>query len=144
MKKKLSMMLLAFVVAVTSFTAIDLVNNKAEAKDWVKKGQIWSTYYHSGSFKNYTYSPTFHIYYPGQGTWANIKANGSGSGKITATLQQKTNKGWKNVKTFYATKKGSTNLSYKQASKSYKTTYRFKFTNTGTKKTISYTFWATY
>lgn len=37
MKKKLSMMLLAFVVAVTSFTAIDLVNNKAEAKDWVKK-----------------------------------------------------------------------------------------------------------
>lgn len=38
MKKKLSMMLLAFVVAVTSFTAIDLVNNKAEAKDWVKKG----------------------------------------------------------------------------------------------------------
>lgn len=73
-----------------------------------------------------------------------MTSNGSGGGKITATLQQKTNKGWKNVKTFYATKKGSTNLSYKQASKSYKTKYRFKFTNTGTKKTISYTFWATY
>lgn len=69
MKKKLSILLLAFVVAVTSFTSIDLVNNKAEAKDWVKKGQIWSTHYHSGSFKNYTYSPTFHIYYPGRGTY---------------------------------------------------------------------------
>ncbi len=106
MKKKLSMMLLAFVVAVTSFTAIDLVNNKAEAKDWVKKGQIWSTHYHSGSFKNYTYSPTFHIYYPGQGTWANItEQTDQAAGKLQQLCNKRQIKAGKMLKLFMQRKK---------------------------------------
>ncbi|MFL6978725.1 hypothetical protein R7M47_13945 [Bacillus inaquosorum] len=143
-KKKLIMTFFAFVIALTSFTAIDLAGNKAQAKDWVKRGSIWTTHYHSGSFKNYTYSPTFQIFYSGQGTNASINANGSGSGNIKAEMQQKTSKGWKTIKTFYAKKKGYTNLSYSKASKSYKTKYRFKFSNTGTKKTINYTFASLY
>lgn len=61
-KKKLIMTFVAFVIALTSFTAIDLAGNKAQAKDWVKRGSIWTTHYHSGSFKNYTYSPAFQIF----------------------------------------------------------------------------------
>ncbi|MGO1135805.1 hypothetical protein ACTOS9_22025 (plasmid) [Bacillus subtilis] len=144
MKKKFVMTLVAFVIALTGFTAIDLTNNQAQAKDWVKKGGIWDTHYHSGTFKNYTYTPTFYIWTSGEGVDAGITANGSGSGKIKAVLQQKTSKGWKNVKTFYAKKKGYTDLNYKKASKSYKTKYRFKLTNTGSKKTIKYTFASVY
>lgn len=144
MKKKLFMMLFAFVIALTSFSAFDLANNEAQAKDWVKKGGIWDSHFHSGTFKNYTYTPTFYIWISGEGINAGLNANGSGSGKIKAVLQQKTSKGWKNVKTFYAKKKGYTNLDYSKASKSYKTKYRFKLENTGTKKTINYKFVALY
>ncbi len=105
MKKKLIMILAALVIALTSFTAVDLANNKAQAKDWKKTGGLWTEYWHSGSFKNYIYTPVFHPYYKGKVSGF-LTANGSGSGKIQAVLQQKTSKGWKNVKTFYAKKKG--------------------------------------
>ncbi|MDU0812569.1 hypothetical protein P9738_04235 [Bacillus siamensis] len=143
MKKKLIMVLAAFVIALTSFTAVDVASNKAQAKDWKKTGGLWTEYWHSGSFKNYTYTQVFHPYYKGKVSGF-LTANGSGSGKIQAVLQQKTSKGWKNVKTFYAKKKGKTSMYYNKASKSYSASYRFKLTNTGTKKTVNYKFMSMY
>ncbi|MCY7917922.1 hypothetical protein [Bacillus vallismortis] len=143
MKKKLVMTLATFVIALTGFTAVDLASNKAQAKDWKKTGGMFVEYYHSGSFTNYTYTPTIHPYYKGKVSGF-LTANGSGSGKIKAVLQHKTSKGWKNVKTFNAKKKGKTSMYFTKAVKSYSASYRFKLINTGSKKTIKYTFMSAY
>ncbi|MDA7026654.1 hypothetical protein PJ311_08540 [Bacillus sp. CLL-7-23] len=157
MKNKFMKFLLALTITIGSFASIGFINsNHAQAKDWVVKSNSFflsNYHYHTGSFKNYTYSPTFrYSMATGSGRTyttdihTSIKTKSSGSGKIKAVLQYKSKKGWKNLKTRYVKKKGYTVLTFFDVNPKLgkKTIFRYKFINTGSKKTISYTFCAHY
>lgn len=137
MKKKLLFSLaLAFILSVASLVGTP-GTQKAEAADWTTTGSIFTTYYHSGSFSNYVYQRTFTTT-TGDYLSAGVKASSSGSGTFKAILQKKTNGVWKNYKTKYPSKNGSTSLAFSGITKG--ATYRYKFENTGSSK-VTYTFW---
>ncbi len=111
-------------------------NQKAEAADWVKRGSIWTTYYHSGYFSNYVYQRTFKPTH-NDVILAGVSAKSSASGSFKVILQKRTSKGWVNYRTKYATKNGYTSLNFYDVTK--KATYRIKFENIGSKR-VNYTF----
>ncbi|MBD8591759.1 MULTISPECIES: hypothetical protein [Peribacillus] len=69
--------------------------------------------------------------------WTTVKASSSASGTFTARLQKKTDGVWKNYKTKYPAKNGTTLMNWTVDNK--KADYRVKFENSSGKK-ITYTF----
>ena len=136
MKKKLLFSLaLVFVLSFASLVGTPGIQ-KAEAADWTVKGTIWTDYYHSGSFTNYVYQRTMTTTYKDE-IWTTVKASSSASGTFKAVLQKKTNGVWKNYKTKYPAKNGTTVMTWTGVTQG--ATYRVKLENTGSAK-ITYTF----
>lgn len=136
MKKKLLFSFaLVFVFSFTSLVGSPGIQ-KAKAADWVDRGTIWTDYYHSGSFTNYVYQRTMTTTYQDE-IWNVVYASSSASGTFKAVLQKKTNGVWKNYKTKYPAKNGTTILKWTGVTKG--ATYRVKLENTGSSK-ITYTF----
>ncbi|MCM3169443.1 MULTISPECIES: hypothetical protein [Peribacillus] len=134
MKKSIiASLALALVLSFSSFGG----TQKAEAADWTSTGSIWTSYYHSGSFYNYVYQRTaYNMTYDNE-IWTTVKASSSASGTFTARLQKKTDGVWKNYKTKYPAKNGTTTMNWTVDNK--KADYRVKFENSSGKK-ITYTF----
>ncbi|WP_375090010.1 hypothetical protein ACDZ29_04170 [Peribacillus sp. RS7] len=133
MKKSIiASLALALVLSLSSFGG----TQKAEAADWSTTGSIWTSYYHSGSFTNYVYQRTMTTTVSDE-IWTTVKASSSASGTFKAVLQKKTNGVWKNYKTKYPAKNGTTQMDWTGVTKG--ATYRVKFENTSGKK-ITYTF----
>ncbi|MFF2290295.1 hypothetical protein [Peribacillus butanolivorans] len=133
MKKSIiASLALALVLSFSSFGG----TQKAEAADWVDQGTIWTTYYHSGSFTNYVYQRTMKMTYDNE-IWTTVYASSSASGTFTARLQKKTDGVWKNYKTKYPAKNGTTVMNWTVNNKS--ASYRVKLENTSG-KSIKYTF----
>ncbi|MEC0341858.1 hypothetical protein [Bacillus sonorensis] len=139
MKKKTIKLLLVLMVAIGSFASIGFVSSDiAHAKDSTLKYKSGILVHREGKlkYKKPTYSNTFGYYQIGT-IFTSITTYRSG--KVKATLQYKTKKGWKNYKTYYVTKKGSKYF-HEKSYLSLKTKFRFKFENKGSKKAIPYNF----
>jgi hypothetical protein len=133
MKKSIiASLALALVLSLSSFGG----TQKAEAADWSTTGSIWTSYYHSGSFTNYVYQRTMTTTVSDE-IWTTVKASSSASGTFTARLQKKVDGVWKNYKTKYPAKNGTTQMDWTVDNK--KADYRVKFENSSGKK-ITYTF----
>ena len=133
MKKSIiASLALALVLSLSSFGG----TQKAEAADWSVPGTIWTDYYHSGSFTNYVYQRTMTTTYKDE-IWNTVKASSSASGTFKAVLQKKTNGVWKNYRTKYPAKNGTTVLNWTGVTQG--ATYRVKLENTSGAK-ITYTF----
>lgn len=133
MQKKIIISLaLAFVLSFASFAG----TQKVEAADWTVQGSIWTDYYHSGSFYNYVYQRTMTTTYKDE-IWTTVKASSSASGTFKAVLQKKTSGVWKNYRTKYPAKNGTTVMNWTGVTQG--ATYRVKLENTGSAK-ITYTF----
>ncbi|MCM3191259.1 hypothetical protein M3596_21330, partial [Bacillus subtilis] len=64
------------------------------------------------------------------------------AGKVKATLQYNTKKGWKDYKTVYVTKKGFNSLNVDIRKLGYNTKFRYKIQNISSKTAIPYTFYS--
>ena len=135
MKKRI-IFTLVLILGLSSFGSFG-GTQKAEAADWVERGSIFTTYYHSGSFSNYVYTREFKVT-SHQTILAGISAKSSGSGTFKAILQKKVNGVWQDARTKTANKNGYTSLTFQEVSAVL--TYRIKLVNTGGAK-VNYTFW---
>ncbi|WP_338470889.1 hypothetical protein R4Z10_19275 [Niallia sp. XMNu-256] len=129
----------SFALAFTLLLSGGFVNTgKAEAADWSERGSIWTTYYHSGYFSNYVYQRTFQPSLSSPRTiLAGVSAKSSASGSFKVELQRWNGSSWYTYRTKYATKNGSTSLTFYDVASG---SYRMKFTNIGSTR-VNYTFW---
>ncbi|MCY8404366.1 hypothetical protein [Bacillus sonorensis] len=141
MKGKFIKLLLVLAVAIGSFASLGFIgSDTAQAKDRTIKSTSSVSVFREGKlhYKKATYSNTFGY------SWAGhpfTTLDTYRSGKVKATLQYKTKKGWKNYKTFYVNKKGHTIFKVSSYLDLY-TKFRYKFENIGSKKPIPYKFYS--
>lgn len=141
LKKKFIKLLLVLAVAIGSFASIGFVTpDTVQAKDRTIKSKSSVSVFREGKlyYKKATYSNTFGYSWAGH-PFTTIDTYRSG--KVKATLQYKTKKGWKNYKTFYVKKKGHTIFKVSSYLDLY-TKFRYKFENVDSKKPIPYKFYS--
>ncbi|MFC7801759.1 hypothetical protein ACFQ75_21980 [Bacillus subtilis] len=142
MKKKFLKFLLVLAVAIGSIASIDFVSpNTAQAKDRTYKTKTDVSVFREGNlnYKKATYSNTFGYSWAGH-PYTTIDTYRSG--KVKATLQYQTKKGWKDYKTVYVTKKGFNSLNVDIHKLGFNTKFRYKIQNIGSKNSIPYTFYS--
>lgn len=141
LRKKLLKLMLVLAVAIGSFASIDFISpNAAQAKDRTYKTKTDVSVFREGNlnYKKATYSNTFGYSWAGH-PYTTIDTYRAG--KVKATLQYQTKKGWKNYKTFYITKKGHKRFDV-SSYLDLNTKFRYKFENLGSKKPIPYKFYS--
>ncbi|MDA7025178.1 hypothetical protein PJ311_00975 [Bacillus sp. CLL-7-23] len=149
MKSRIIKFLLVLTVALGGFASFGFIDSTPSQA----KSSHTKSYWHYGHFNNYVYSKEFK--YESYLKWTHPKVSYTGyarasittyggKGKIKAIVQYKTKKGWKNYKTIYAKKKGYTYLGFYTERFGLNTKFRYKFVNTGSKKSIRYAFHVTW